>query len=129
MFEKFLKLPLRLMTWLDTWPQHTEKFQCSHFLPIKVKTHYTRGRAVIIVLFQLYQACAVTRRGENGYSEVDKVNTTTVFFKKKVVARRHSMPEKGNNILISQGSQYFFCCLITYFMSQYIVYSSFRKKR
>lgn len=40
------------------------------------------GTAVIIVLFQLYQACAVTRRGENGFSEKDKVNTTTVFKKK-----------------------------------------------
>lgn len=42
------------------------------------------GTAVIIVLFQLYQACAVTRRGENGFSEKDKVNTTTVFKKKRL---------------------------------------------
>ena len=79
---------------------------------------------MIIVLFQLYQACAVTRRGENGYSEVDKVNTTS-FFKKKVVARRHSMPEKGNNILISQGSQYFFFLLFNYIFYEPI-YSLFQ---
>ena len=74
------------------------------------------GRAVIIVLFQLYQACAVTRWGENGYSEMDKVNTTTV---KKVVARRHSMPEKGNNILsnILRFSVFFFL------LFNYIFYS------
>lgn len=61
MSEKYLKLLLGFMTWNDqallfshkkkiknlgtnmVWAQHIKKFQCSHLLPMKIKTHCTMG--------------------------------------------------------------------------------------
>lgn len=126
MFEKYLKLLfLRLMIWNDHSFSYKKKIKKltgnkyglseGHFkVPMQSFSAHKRhnvlwARVLITVFFQLYKACTITRWRENGYSEMEELNSS------RVKRGAHSTLEKGNTLLSkSRFSGFFFCfcCLI-----------------